>query len=225
MRKSYGILLILMVFTWTGMAQEKSKSANQETLMFYATGGVHYMDLNNLNSLLGKYNLPEVNALQGSYGFGTAIHDGRWLIGGEGFQFSSESQSSGNQVNASGSMGYFYLGYYLVDGAKFHLYPRLGVGGSGMNISIHTPSNGSLSDLLQNPTSSVVNTGGALNHFSVNLGWSPAKFFSLDASMGYNLAWSNAWEAKRGNLIESTEDGIGGAFIHMNAVFMLHVEE
>ncbi len=119
--------------------------------------GTASVDLSDLNAALRTAGYPKLSGRFLSMGGGGLSFVGNLVIGGEGSGlFNSSVTGNGNKISLSGGYGIFEMGYMLFKTKKASLYPLLGIGGGGLNLTITEQNlSASFSELLKDPTGNV----------------------------------------------------------------------
>lgn len=219
-----GIMLVLT----TTMAQEKNTNELNRGKLYLLTG-VQYVSLSNLNKELKVNGFPEIRNFQSYYGYGGCWQSGNWIFGGEGYFMASgeegDQQSQDDiHISTRSGMGYFYLGYSVLNSERFYLTPKLGIGGSGMDVQINHKAETNLDNIFSNNYSNNITTGGALIHSGVKIGFIWGQHWGFNVDVGYNYGIANDWNIANGSLTESVKDGIGGAFAQISLGYLLNVK-
>lgn len=213
MKNLIGCLFLFFIFNGHVSAQE---AHNQ----YYGLGGLQSIDVKNLNEVLNKNALPELNQWQYYMGFGGSNQKDNWVFGGEGYWMFSSNSNTSTELKMTGGMGYFYIGYAIVNQEKLQLIPKVGIGGGGMNLQFNqTTTAPTLEGFLTATHSNNITNGNLLNHFGMQIRVLITPKFDLQLGAGYNLGWGSLWSVENGTVSESVEDKIGGLFFQMSSGF------
>lgn len=219
MKKVVFALLAVSVFgISSSLGQDTDEKKNKGKL--YVLAGVQHINVDNINTVLKSHDLPQVNKFHSYYGYGGSWQTDNWILGGEGYHMNtgedydqaSDDNTKETQLSTIGGIGYFYLGYSVINKEGFYLTPRIGVGGGGMNIQINEYTETSLDSLLSSNSSINLTTGGAILHSGLKFGFVLGKHWDFNLDAGYNYGFATKWNVPYGELTESVEDAIGGAF-------------
>ena len=178
MKKQYIIILAISIFFLgkdnTAFAQMGNTDGGA---MAYFQIGNSGMDLSKLNTPLkavGYGAIPE-NFL--TLGGGGHIFYKRLVLGGEGSSFIVNIANNANNAASarlSGGHGFGNIGYLLHSGARWKIYPMLGIGGGNYKLEIAQDQSAAttMNSLLSKPQNlydEKLQTGGFLLNLSLNI--------------------------------------------------------
>jgi len=212
MKKLTTLVLAITLFQIVSLAQDSSKINGG----FYILSGPQYNDMKNLNRLLKQNNIPELPKFLSYYGFGGYFNSGSWVFGGEGYKYDASTSENNFEIKTKGEQGYLYFGYKIINGKKFYLLPKLGIGGGGVDVEINSKVESSLTGFLNTNNSNNLKTEGILLHSGLKFGFVFNSKLILNFDAGYNYGIATDWNAQYGNLTNSVKDGIGGLFLQFN---------
>lgn len=106
-------------------------------------------------------------------GGGHAVIRNFYIVGGEGAGLSSGESSRGSyRVGLSGGYGFFNVGVLAYRHRELRIYPMLGLGGGGLDLTITETRGGSFNDILRAPgRSTSVSTGEFLMQGALGVDW------------------------------------------------------
>jgi len=223
MNKNLFMLITLsMLVTGNIMAQESSKETFGGAGFFGFR--INNYDLSSINSSLKANNIPEVNEAFFGYGGGGHAYIGRLVIGGQGYGFQTPEKNNGTyRSNFSGGVGFFDVGYVLLNSKKILLYPLVGFGGGSYTINIYDPASTDFNSLLANPRRG---TQLRTEQFILDLGLQAnlfifqTKFFSVGVKGGYQLSPVEAsWTDANGTLANGPEFSANALYGQINLTF------
>lgn len=166
------IILLLLSFS-QGFGQ--SSGVRQSMGMGAFTVGYGYMDVSKLHDFVPANIRKFDNNHLVIGGEGHAVIN-KVLIGGQGYGMQGNSLSTDNaNINLSGGLGTFDMGYMIVDKATYKFYPILGLGGGSYGIRISDNKNVPLSDLNNSNTYHTINVSQSyfVADLSLNLNFFP----------------------------------------------------
>jgi len=222
MKKQYIVIIILLTAFFgcneTAFAQVPS-GANGGVMAYFQVGNSN-MDLSELNNPLktaGYSPMPE-NFI--TLGGGGHIFYKRLVIGGEGSSYIVNITASENNyasARLSGGHGFFNIGYLAYSGARWKVYPMLGIGGGKYNLEIvqnQNPNGNLVNVLTYTPLlDEKLQTGGFLLNLSLNISTaihapkskSTAGPVILGVRGGYIIQpWMSAWTYEYSNVPSSS---------------------
>jgi hypothetical protein len=129
-------------------------------------------NIGGMNALLKQNSYGEIDPFQYSWGGGGNFVIGNWMLGGEGAGiFNSSASNADNSINFSGGYGFFNLGYLFRPAKRWLLYPALGLGAGGYDLTISSKSaNRNFQDQITSPSGYVTMQSGGLL-LNAQLGW------------------------------------------------------
>ena len=165
------------------IAQEKSK--------YYALAGIQNMKFKNLNEKLKSKNLSQTENLHYYMGAGGNTDFGKIIVGGEGYLLYSDENKKGLYLTeSSGGMGYIYGGYKIINRTNFYFYPRIGLGGGGMNVRISSEANQPLEEFLSSASSNKLSTGNLILHSGLKFGLELGEDFDFNFDITFTKSFS-----------------------------------
>jgi hypothetical protein len=185
---------------------------------------INNYNLSGINSSLQSNNIPTLNEAFFGYGGGGLAYIGRLVIGGEGYGFQTPEKNNGAyRSNFSGGIGFFDVGYVVLNNRRCLLYPIVGFGGGTYTINIYDPANTDFTTLLSNPRRGtqlrteqfILDLGLQTNLFIFN-----TKFFSVGLKGGYQLApVKTNWNDANGTLANGPEFDANALYGQINLTF------
>lgn len=170
------LAVALLMWPAAAVAQEIDEEEGRGGGYFQA--GFMMLDVDELNASLigaGYPGLDDSYLTLGGGGFGMT---GRFLLGGEGHAVvgSAETTADGAlEVRLGGGYGLFRVGYLAYSVEGLDVFPMIGVGGGGMNLSLLERSAPTFDDVLADPQrSSNLSTGTFLLDGSVAVFYRPS---------------------------------------------------
>ncbi len=181
-------------------------------------------DFSKLNASFSSNNLPLIS--ENIIGFGGGGHGyiNKIIIGGEGYTFELIDKNNGNYLTqVKGDVGFFNLGYLLINKDKWMLSPMLGIGAHTMEIEITESNNESFSQILSDPKNStrlkneqVLFDLGLQGNFFL----SENKLFSIGLKAGYQFsAMENKWTNANGVIANGPATNADGAYAQLHFSF------
>lgn len=162
------------------------------------------------------------------FGGGGRNFIGRFVIGGSGFGIiGNEINDDSLEINTGGGYGTFDFGYLVIDKPKFKLYPTLGIGGGGYDISIAERKNISAPQIREDPGQEIeISNGGFILDFRINTNWIPILNYSEDkkAFGGYKTGLqlgflyqvpSTNWSFSGGDVTNGPDFGLQGFYARL----------
>ncbi len=163
------VLISLFLLFASSILNAGEKDSREGGGMGYFMAGWQNINLSGLNKTLGSNDLPEFSESQYSFGGGGHGIMGSFILGGEGHGLNTESKSTNlYKVSVSGGYGLFDVGYILFRRGGLILYPMLGIGGAGINVSISEKASYDFNEALKNPKRGIeLSNGGFITSFSL----------------------------------------------------------
>lgn len=156
------VLAAMILAPVAGTAQENDSWAGSGGRGFFQAGLLR-LDVDDMNAALAGAGFPTLDRGTVTLGGGGYATRGRFVIGGEGHGLLSDDQPSADgsvQVGLDGGYGLFKVGYLAYSESGLDVYPMVGIGGGGLNVSIVERSAPTFDDVLANPQrSSRLSTG------------------------------------------------------------------
>lgn len=161
--RTLAVATALLLVSGTVNAQDRRRA---ESGRGWFSLGFISLDLAELNAALSSAGHPRFDDRFFTLGGGGFGDIGRWLIGGEGHALIGSDHATDDgafKLSLGGGYGLFTVGYRLIAEEGFDLYPSIGLGGGGMELSIRGRSAPTFGDVLENPArSSRLATGAFL---------------------------------------------------------------
>lgn len=141
--------------------------------MGYFLIGPQWLQLGDLNDRLAGAGYAGFEESFLSIGGGGHAIIGRWIVGGEGHGVvHREAQNGAFNTKIGGGWGAFNVGYVVWRPGDIFVYPKLGVGGGGYDLTFASREAVTFDDLLANPArESRVTMGGLLVDLGVGADW------------------------------------------------------
>lgn len=214
--KNYLSLLLLL----TTLAVQAQVSNRIPRGKLYLVSQVQFPSFNNLNHALTEadYAPVKVSFGSGTGGYGS-IH--RWIIGGEGNNFSAEKKENGKITSMNGGWGFLFAGYVLSKG-KVLVYPSLGIGGGGAAVHlIKNAGNNNLGDLLATEGNSTsISMGSFLVNTAISCEYPVGNQMDIALKASYVTSLQeHAWQAD--GMSPSVSDSFGGLTLAFQFGFRL----
>lgn len=131
------LALVLNFFSTSIFSQDENDLKKLFGGVGYFTPGASILTISKLNSELSSKNYPKFNNTFSSVGGGGHAIISNFIIGGEGQGLIGKEQTTDKRtLNIAGGYGVFNLGYILFEKNGLMIYPIVGLGGSGLSISI-----------------------------------------------------------------------------------------
>jgi hypothetical protein len=137
--------------------------------------GLGVLDLEPLNNRLFEFGYPTFAEERVALGGGGHAILGRWIIGAEGMGYLGRKKDAARGVQAyevgfTAGSGFVNTGYLLLNEHNVHVYPFIGVGGGGMELTITERSLPTFDDVLAQPgRSSKLTAAGFLMQAGIGL--------------------------------------------------------
>jgi len=194
--------------------------------MGYFMVGSSIMDVKALNSRLEGKGYPALSDKFVSLGGGGHGIIGRAIIGGEGHGLIGEEVTTGSyKVSIGAGYGLFNAGYIVYSTDSLRVYPLLGIGGGGIELSIVEKGSPSFDETLDNPRRmAVLSTGGLLLQFALGtdyllkLGGTKKERGGLvfGLRLGYSFApIKGGWSMDGIGISDAPRVGITGPYIRL----------
>jgi hypothetical protein len=178
-----------------GVAQEEPAEGGVDGGRGFFQVGYMRLGMDDLNTALAGGGLPTMDEdvlTLGGAGYGAR---GRFLIGGEGHALTGRKETTpggARELAVSGGYGMFRIGYLVVTGDAFDIYPLFGIGGGGMSLKIAERGAPTFDQVIADPeTSSTLST----------------TVFVLDVAAAANFRIT----------MSDNEDGVGGFLLGVQA--------
>ncbi len=155
----------------------------------YLSTGYQNIDIKNLNAQLKIHNFPELDkkfVAMGGGGFGIMNN---FVLGGEGFGLiGSEKSNQDYNISLFGGYGLFDLGYVLYSENGLTIFPLIGFGGGGIDITINEKKLVNFDDVLSNPKrGSNLSVGGLILNIGMNAIYNIDLFDNERNSRGFTI--------------------------------------
>ncbi len=142
---------IISNFIFSGIPLTEDGSKKGYT---YLIGGGRFIDLNDFNSTLDKYNYPQFSNFFLTTGIGHRIIYKNWIFDTEGRSVISKKTVTGSYetyLYANWIYLNFDIGRIIYHNEKINLYPMIGMGGAEVNFSIVERNSVIFDSILINP--------------------------------------------------------------------------
>lgn len=206
---------LLAVLAWSAPA------AAQGSGRLFFTGGLHRMELDELNQRLRARGLPAFSDDLVALGVGLDSRSGSWLLGGEALLFLAEEESGGGlDRSLDGRFGVVEAGYAVPLAAGFRVYPMLGAGWSDLKLAVSQGDAVPFDDVLEGAsTGAEVSTGGLI--FQPGLG---ADLVTGGFTVGIRGGWifspgTAEWSSDDVAVEDGPDIGLEGPFLRATLGF------
>lgn len=215
------IISLILVHSFAN-AQDKSKGTYGGAGYF----GFRYVknDLSKLNAAFAANNLPVVS--ENIFGFGGGGHGyiNRIIVGGEGYTFELVDKNNGSYLTqVRGDMGFFNVGYLLLNNKNYMLSPMLGIGAYTMEIDIYESTNESFNQILADPKNGTrIKNDQFLFDLGLqgNLFLTESKLFSIGLKAGYQFSViENKWSDANGVIANGPATNGDGGYAQLQFSF------
>jgi hypothetical protein len=186
--KHYSTIFTIVILAINSIsAQEASKhhSALYGGFGYFGFAGEQH-NLAEFNKSLSAVGYKEISIYNTSFGGGGNFIIHNFLIGGHGAWISgNRTENANNYLNIQGGYGLFNLGYVVFSDIKSVLYPEIGLGGGGFDITISEKNiNTDFENQLRRPTNmTTITTGGLL----INTSFGYLRFFNKASKEGLSI--------------------------------------
>jgi len=226
MKKFLSLVSVLVLWPLCAWTQQSENGIKQEGSGSFNIGYAH-LNNSDFQKFLpeGFYQLSESYLLLGGEGYGLK---GNFLVGGSGQAIVGQDESNGSlKTEISGGMGFFNLGYTLVNQDKIKVFPMLGIGGGSMELRISEHKDVSVNEIIQEPSREItLEVGNFLLDFSLGLDYIPrihmAKNgkegggFKTGVRVGYMLGFnSDNWNYGGGDVNGAPNFGLNSFYVKM----------
>lgn len=221
--------LKLSVFAVLAILSSPSKSQstnNSSTFGGEGNFGIRFQhyDFKNLNSSFKSNGLPEITENIVSFSGGGLAYIDHLIIGGTGASYQLLDKDNGTyKTTVSGGVGFFNVGYMLVNKSNFMFYPILGIGGSTMRIEIYENNKVDFAQLLSNPKKGTIiqNEQFVLDlGFQGNLFLTKQKTFGIGLKLGYQVAPTESkWSDSNGTITNGPVTNADGIYTQLQFCF------
>ncbi len=161
------LFVIFLFFNLSNQAISQDKTSGGEG---YFMIGMQKIDVKNLNTLLKQYNYPALDENYVSLGGGGYGIVNNFVIGGEGHGLIGSTISNANyKLNSSAGYGVFNVGYVIYHNYGLKIFPLIGFGGGGIDLTIYEKSSLDFNDIMHNPKrGSSLSLGGLMFNLGLN---------------------------------------------------------
>lgn len=181
-------------------------------------------DFTNLNNVFSTNNLPILSENILGYGGGGHGYIDRLILGGEGFSYEVPERNNGiYKTNIQGGVGFFNIGYVLLNKSRVMISPMLGIGAATMDINIYENTSGDFNQIITNPKKG---TRLKNEQFLLDLGvqsnvfLTRNKFFSIGVKAGYQLApIEGRWSDVNGTIANGPPTNFDAAYAQISFCF------
>lgn len=223
--KLLGVFCLVLWCSWT-MAQHAQNGVKHEGSGSFNIGYVNLGNSDFQQFLPGDFNqISENYLLLGGEGYGLK---GNFLFGISGQAIIGQDESHGEiRTEVSGGMGFLNFGYAVVSQDKIKLFPMLGIGVGGMELSISEVSEFTLSEIIEDPGREItLNVGNFMLDFSLGLDYIPSMQISENGKegggfktgirIGYILGFNNdKWEYGGGEVRGAPDFGMNAFYVKL----------
>ncbi len=116
-----------------------SPAPSSNALLGFAVGATS-VDVSGINSSLVPDGYRRLDPTLVTLGFWGALPYGRWMFTADAHAFFPESNSLNDRVlETNGGRGFLGVAYSVVDASRFRLFPQLGLGLGGLDLSFSEP--------------------------------------------------------------------------------------
>lgn len=183
----------------------------------------HY-DFKNLNASFKSSGLPEITENIVSFSGGGLAYIDHLIIGGNGASYQLLDKDNGTyKTTVSGGVGFFNVGYMVINKSNFMLYPILGIGGSTMRIEIYENNKVDFAQLLSNPKKGTIiqNEQFVLDlGLQSNLFLAKQKTFGIGLKLGYQIAPTESkWSDSNGTITNGPVTNADGLYTQLQFCF------
>lgn len=220
------VSLFLLLFALNiALSQENNTNENLYGGAGYFMPGVQVLTLSNLNSKLESKGYPKISTSFTSVGGGGHAIIANFVVGGEGHGIIGKDVTNDKYtLNLSGGYGIFDLGYVIFSKWGLNIYPMVGIGGSGLTLSITERTIPTFDEILDNPKGHIeMTTGSLLLHFAIGAdyivsfgGESPkgGVLIGLRAGLTYTPV-AGDWKMADVKVASGPETGLTGAYVRL----------
>lgn len=216
------IMFALILITAPVGAQEENATSKKLWGGFgYFAFSEEQINIDNLNASLSANDYNQLNTLTSSYGGGGAFVIHNLVIGGNGaWLFGSGAMKSGNETNLSGGYGFFNMGYVVYENKHNVLYPTLGIGGGGYDLSFSKAGSSiDFNQQLTTPSGMITAKAGG---FITNIQISYQHFFNKNAMQGFYIGFKAGYKYSPGtwNISINDQQLSNSPKVNMNGFFL-----
>lgn len=221
----FSIIILLSFASNFSYGQEEKATQKVYGGAGYFMPGVQILSIGNLNSKLESKGYPKISTSFTSAGGGGHAIIANFIVGGEGHGIIGKDVTNEKYtLNLGGGYGIFDLGYVIFSKWGLNLYPIVGIGGSGLTLSITERTIPTFDDILENPKGHIeMSTGALLLHFAigadyiVSFGGNEAKggvLIGLRAGFTYTPV-AGDWKMADVKVSGGPETGVNGVYIRL----------
>jgi hypothetical protein len=172
--RSLALAALFVLGSWAQPAAADDWECSHHFAGGYFMIGWSALELDDLNTALAAHGYPEFDESMLSLGGGGHVSFGRLVLGGQGHGYLSESRdaylTTGTyRTTLTAGIGFFDIGYQLLQGGRTRLACLVGLGGGGVHLKMVDLSGPTFEDVLTDPgRSAELSTSG----FLLDLGFS-----------------------------------------------------
>ncbi len=195
---------------------------------FYA--GTSFLELDKLNDALTAQGYPSFSTQLFSMGGGGHAFIGRIVLGGQGHALFSKSKdvvigSTPYKTSLSAGIGMFDLGYVVTPPGRLKVFPMVGIGGGGMEMTIVEKQPPAFEEILKNPARGAnLSMGIFLLNFALGLDYLVVTGrdkggmggLVLGLEVGYTFTpFFAAWSADEIEITGGPDTGVTGPYVRL----------
>jgi len=189
----------------------------------YFMVGMQKLDVKELNTILQQHNYPVLDENYVSLGGGGYGIVNNFVIGGEGHGLIGSEVSNANyRLNLSAGYGMFNVGYVIYHNFGLRIFPLIGFGAGGIDLTIYEKPSPDFDDIMNNPKrGSSLSLGGLMFNLGLN-GSYTLKFGGEDKNGGILIGFSAGYTQflKLGNWTFFEKEISGGPNIGISGFYL-----
>ncbi|MGQ9560545.1 MAG: hypothetical protein ACUVTG_05350 [Candidatus Oleimicrobiaceae bacterium] len=221
------LLLCLMAGLTTGAGARGQRGEGHG--YFYA--GTSFLDLDKLNEALTARGYPSFATQLFSMGGGGHAFVGRLVLGGQGQALFGRSKdvvknSTPYKTNLRAGIGTFDIGYVVTPPARLQVFPMLGIGGGGLEMTVVEKQPPAFGEILEHPARGArLSTGVFLLNLALGVDYlvptrrhkSAMGGLILGLEVGYTFTpfFFAAWSADDIEITGGPDVGITGPYLRL----------
>lgn len=220
------LLLCLVAGLTTGAGAREQRGGGHG--YFYA--GTSFLDLDKLNEALTTRGYPRFATQLFSMGGGGHAFIGRLVLGGQGQALFGRSKdvvknSTPYKTNLNAGIGMFDIGYVVTPPARLQVFPMLGIGGGGLEVSVVEKQPPAFDEILEHPARGArLSTGVFLLNLALGLDYlvptgrdkSGMGGLVLGVEVGYTFTpFFAPWSADEIEITGGPDVGITGPYLRL----------
>lgn len=219
------LLVLLILGCFAGGAQARGRGGAGQGYFYI---GASTVDVEKLNRSLNAFGYPELADRVISMGGGGHTFINRLVIGGQGHALIGKSydvtvRNTQYKTSLNGGIGFFNVGYLLTRGGNLKVYPMLGIGGGGIELSIIEKQPPAFEQILQQPNrSSRLSKGVFLVNLSLGVDFlvvtkadeEGTRTLVMGLELGYTVTpLASGWEAESMEITGGPDVGVTGPYV------------